>query len=211
MSTPPLRNLARFARPFAPVLFGLALLLRALPAEATRPSPAAPILLDRLELADEGEAVRVAALVARIPLRTLGALLAAGAPALGNIGLTPSGPGGMDVRATAVGLPLLVRCRLGAEGGRLLLAFRDVKVSVMPVSGAWLRDWLVRAADPALLARDLWRKRGPDGLSIDPSYLLSWALADRITPSGRHVEGHDLRVRLGGLVVSDGYLRIRVP
>ncbi|MBM3258697.1 MAG: hypothetical protein FJY99_02995 [Candidatus Sericytochromatia bacterium] len=171
----------------------------------------APILLDRLVLSDEGDAVRISAMAARIPMDTLAVLLGAGATALEDVRLEPSGPDQVTLKARALGLPLEVGCGLWAESGRLVLTLDAVKFAMLPVGGAWIRDRIVQAADPDLFRRDLWRKRGPNGLSINPSYLLGWAIANRRTPSGRTVGGHPLRVDLGALALSPGHVSIRVP
>ena len=177
-------------------------------AAAARP---APIVLDRLVLSDEGDAVRISAMSARIPMDTLAVLLGAGATALEDVRLEPSGPDRVTLKAKALGLPLEVGCGLWAESGRLVLTLDAAKFAMLPVGGAWIRDRIVQAADPDLFRRDLWRKRGPNGLSINPSYLLEWAIANRRTPSGRRVEGHPLRVDLGALALSPGHVSIRVP
>lgn len=170
-----------------------------------------PILLDRLILADEGEAVRIAAMAARIPLDTMAVLLAAGAPALEDVRITPEGGNGLRLRARAFGLPVEVGCGLGAEAGRLVLTLDAVRLAMLPVGGPWMRDRIVQAADPDLFRRDLWRKRGANGLSINPSYLIGWALAGRKTPSGRRVEGNPLRVDLGALTLQRDCISIKVP
>lgn len=164
--------------------------------------------IDRLTLTRMGDLGLVHKLKMRIPqdslLSFLGAAIAGGP--VTDLRVRPVSAHDLILDARAFGMPTHAVLALTASAGRVLMRIDSARVGWFPIPARLLRDQIYEASEAQVIKNGWIRPEGSSGLSFEPDYLFSHAVASLpLEMVKRGLPAH-LQVKVRSVMLEQGYV-----